>query len=390
MITRPIPLFARAFTAAILGTALTARADRPSVSSQPEPTRDYRLFVGLNVEVKMAEEFSSLDHYRLNRISTARLVDETVSLREVKDVRFTHETKIGRHPLTIGDIKTSRVAGTVYGGRNSMRNQQALQAYAHTQEQAGWRLLGEINAGEDTRGIEGSDPELEFSRTLNSLTEATANLAKATDPSVQGEQAAAHETDKHTALRITTEISSPIPIQNAYIVGVIRFTTAESGYDEKVFFKDIALLGPEPREIKITKAGLPEECEVKDIELHVYHGGQELVTNRSAKQFALTRAEALEYLTLARTSENRGQNLPPVPAWSLAPPQLFAQSRPEDLDYPITLQVDATGQVSAIDPDQVVPSLVREMARELLFQPALENGVPVAGTARVNLREYYP
>ncbi len=373
-----------------LGLGGAAAAETPRSSSSAEPEQDYRLFVGLDVEVKLAEEFAHLDNYQPNRISTDKLVAKTVSLREVNDVRFTHAPKLGRNPLTIGEIETSRVAGTVYGGRNSMQNQQALQAYSRMQEQAGWKMLGDINSGQDTSGVEGMDAEVRFNRTLDALTEASDMMDKATDPSLQGDQLAGQESDKHTALRITTEITSPVPIQDAYIVGVIRYTTEDLGYQEKVFFKAVAKLGPEPREIKITKQGLPEECEIKNVDLHIYHSGQELVTNHSAKQFALSRAEVLEYIALERTSEHRGKTLPPEPAWSLAPPDLFAPHRPEDFDFPITLDVDASGQVTAIDPNQVVPVWVSDVARKLIFQPALEKGIPVASTTQINLRSYYP
>ena len=58
-----------------------------SVASRPVPDRDYRLFVGLNIEVSQGDQYALIEGYVNNRVRTD-LSPNLVSLRKVDDMRF--------------------------------------------------------------------------------------------------------------------------------------------------------------------------------------------------------------------------------------------------------------------------------------------------------------
>lgn len=368
------------------------QSTRPEVQSQPAPEREFRLFVGLNLEVEQANEFSVVDDYSNNRVSTDKLAGDLVSLRNVDGMRFTHSPKLSRNPLSIGEINTEEIVGTAEAARDAMRNHQILADTAAAGAAAHWqtmRTLGAPDLGGDAAPASDLEIAQEGAKAYDAMRDFADVASKMTDPALYGEAVATGDGQTPTALLITTQISSPVPVTDAYLIGVARIWTEEERSRDVVFFHAIDRLGPKPRQVRITKQGLPQGFEVKSVEIHVYHQGQELVSDKSVKQFALTRDEMIEYLVLERTSTNRGLSLPAEPAWALAPTRLLATSNPEEVNFPLTVQVSANGQVTGIDQNTIAPPAVAELVQELLFLPALENGTAVAANANVNLADYF-
>lgn len=374
----------------LLASSVSFAASPPKDSPVVDPDREFRLFVGLNIEVKQANEFSTVDYYDDNRVSTEKLAEGLVSLRHVEGIRYTHSTKLSRNPITIGEISTEHGPSTIRAAQKAMRNHQILEDSVSDAMQAQWNAL---NGTGIPQVVNDSAPQSSagtgLGDSLSSLSEAANNYSKIVDPSIYAEQVSVAKGTMPNALYITTQISSPVPIKNAYAVGFARLASEDGETKEVLFFKEIPQLGPNPRLLEITKAGLENDFKVQEVELHVYHRGRELVSDRSAKQFALTRAETLQYLANEREALHRGESLPAEPAWSLAPPSLLATTRPENLDFPVNVQVDATGEVTGIDRDVIVPPAVAEAVQSLLFLPALENGTAVASNVSVNLSDYF-
>ncbi len=155
-----------------------------------------------------------------------------------------------------------------------------------------------------------------------------------TNDAVFTDELVSQNKDKSIAMLITAEISSPVHIDDACIVGVATISTDESPEEQVLFFNRVGALGKKSRRIRIIKQGLPAEFKVRDVEIHVYRNGQELVSNQSSKQYSLTQDQVHESLTIERVSRNRGKTIDPEPAWSLAPPELFASTKEREFDYP--------------------------------------------------------
>lgn len=361
-----------------------------SVASRPVPDRDYRLFVGLNIEVSQGDQYALIEGYVNNRVRTD-LSPNLVSLRKVDDMRFIYAPKLSRNSLTVKNLSAKQIASTAKAARNAMRNQQALQDFQTHQTAA---MEGELN--ELMANPAGTDAELlqaQVSHKQNEITNFSNIADKFTDQQALTEdinnRSKTAQAGVPTALLITAKVSAPTLVTDAYIVGVARISTEESVSQDVVFFDRVPRLDQKLRQIRIVKEGLPGEFEVLDVKLHIYRNGQELVTDKSEKQFALTRDEAYEYLALERVSQNRGKSLAPEPAWSLAPAELFASAKSDAFDYPMTVQVDEKGNVTSIDPNIILPQNVAELVTKLPFFPGIEDGVAIASTAQVNLASFF-
>ena len=53
------------------------------------------------------------------------------------------------------------------------------------------------------------------------------------------------------------------------------------------------------------------------------------------------------------------------------------------------MHVDAKGHVIKIDETSIVPGQIGEIINDLMFMPAIENGVAVSSQAQVNLRDFF-
>ncbi len=366
-------------------SVVAATASPREVSSRSGPERDFRLFVGLDVKVAMEENYALVEGYVNNRVRTD-LTSGLLSLRNIDDIRFAYETKLSRSPLQIDNVQTEQIEGTVKAAMDAMRNQAALTSFTQDRGEALQANLEWLSVGLDPNDQESVSAVMQAQDARDSF---QMDAAKITDEDDYTDQVKRTETDEPTALSITAQISSPNPIADAYIIGVARISSDKSVGDDVLFFKEAGRLDSKPKQIQIIREGLPKEFKVLDVRMHIYRNGQELATNQSQKQFALTRAEAIEFLALLRTSENRGKTLPPEPVWALAPPQLFAEKQSDEFDYPLTIKVDERGQVVAIDENTIATPAVRAVVEELFFLPALEAGVPVAGVANINLKDFY-
>jgi hypothetical protein len=128
---------------------------------------------------------------------------------------------------------------------------------------------------------------------------------------------------------------------------------------------------------------------VKDVEIHVFSHGEELVSNESAKQFAITEDQVRQYLVLLHIEENPQYTLPAAPVWSLAPPELLAAKKPENYDHPCYLRINEEGRVIQVENAAELPEHVREIVAQMFFVPALYEGEPVASTITFNPREFF-
>jgi hypothetical protein len=335
------------------------------VKSRPAPAREFRLFVGVDVVVRQEEGYHHVTNYQNNRV----LADgEMVPLVEVDDLRFNFATKLGRHPLRISGVETKLVESRLLNQTDIMRNQQGLDEFVRVSQPS-------VVA----TSLDPADSFEDMVRESDALD----------DPVLHAEQLSFAQSTEHSALQVKATISSPVEVSHAYLVGLATIASDEQAPQEVLFMHRLGNIGPKPRTITARKEGLPPKFEVTEVKLHVYRNGEELVSDQSAKQFALTREEVIEYLVLDHASRHRRQTLPPEPFWSLAPSSLLAAQQPEHYNYPVTVQVDATGRVATFDSNFIIPERVKVIIEDMFFLPALQNGRPVPGTANINLQDYF-
>ena len=376
-----------------LASASLAAVKTHSVNSQPTPERDIRLFVGIDIKALWQDEFATVTDYTNQRARLDAPSRPALPTSRLERVQFIHATKLSSNPLEFSEVETEFAKGTAKDLGEWMRRQSALQSYADDQVNIlnqGVAASAGKPSGEqvqpDGSVVDFGDPTGDAVQNLNNF---TTNFGDLTNPGARAGDSDDWNEGEHDALIIKTSISSPHAVADAYVVGIVRIKTREDGPSDVVFFQEIGSLGPTAKKLHIRKDNMSTGFELVDIDLHVYREGQELVSNQSPKQFALTRDEALEYLALERVSGNRGMTLPAKPAWSLAPSALLASERPGDFDFPLTVHVDAKGHVIKIDETSIVPGQIGEIINDLMFMPAIENGVAVSSQAQVNLRDFF-
>ena len=391
--TRFLGLFVLGFLATV--AYLAAKSPQHTVESRGSPDREYRLFVGVDIKIFHQDDFAVVTDFAHSIAEVEGAANAKIDVRNASRVRFEPTTKVGRAPITIGAIQTSRA----YSARNDPRRQWAsrqaqVQAYQNEQQDQQVSILstavqyaGNGMATNDDDGNTFFNPAI--LKADNQLAAFKADTAALTDNQFYAQRGQeAENSGQEDALVVEAMMSSPQLISNAYVVGIAR-VQKDGVQNDIIFFDDLGDLGPEPRKVKVRKDGLPANLEVLEVSLHVFREGQELVSDQSDKQFALTREEALEYLTLAHTSSHRGQTLPAEPVWSLAPPELFAAKNPDQFEYALRVSIDERGRVVAIDENAIVPDHIRTIVNDLVFIPALANGIAIASDVSFNLGDFF-
>ena len=189
------------------------------------------------------------------------------------------------------------------------------------------------------------------------------------------------------AVELRFSVSSPEPIADAQVVALV---TIRSEYKqlEVNFHRNIGTVGPKPRKITLMQANLPAGFEVLNHAIHVFSGREEVATNLSSNLTQLSRDFASKFAKLDYIEHHREANAPASPIWSLAPAELRGADNLKELDFPVTVDLDAEGNLVAIQ-GSTSPSNVQSIVSKMAFLPALEAGQPVASRLEVNPADYF-
>jgi hypothetical protein len=384
-------LLALAVSLAGFTSSQFAQTTQRTVESQAAPVRDHRLFVGVDIKILYNQEFQTVLDYSGHQAQLEDDPDDRIDVRTVNQARFETVTKIGRNPLSISDVKTSRDYSIVDDSGQRWAEQRAAMESFQGEEQG--RLVGDLKdphsvATGGTRGNRNST----FYRPTSNLEE---RVSAALDAEIQTQlddqfyaNEGQQESHEKTALVVQATVSSPAPLVGAYAVAIARVIMKGTLHD-LILFSDLAPLGSSPGKIEIRKENLPLDLQVIKVDLHLFREGQEMVSDQSPNQFPLTRDEALQYLTLAHITDYKGKTLPAQPAWSLPPPVLLAAESPDQFDFPIRVSIDAQGRVTAIDESAILPPAIRELVQQTVFVPALDAGAAIASDITLNLRDFF-
>lgn len=376
----------------MLGFVAPAAFGAPKqVQSQSAENREFRLFVGIDVKIADGKDFRSVKSYN-NGFTT---LDDPAAQRIYKDhiqgVDYEHLTRLARHPVVFADLKTAQDRGLDHEALKWMNRQNQMQMLNSVQMDG---LQAQVNAAHkapsaqaDTLSPGQIKPEVQQAQ--QNMSDFSLSQGQIVDGTFYADRISGGAVENPNAVRINMVVSSPVAVTGTYLVCITRISTEEEGYSDRLFFSDLGDIGPEPRPVQILEDGFPEGYHLKSVELHLFKNGRELVTSESDKQFALTRDELHEYVTLERVSLNRGNTLPAEPIWSLAPADLMGAENPQDYDFPVKVKVDPKGRVTALDERLVLPPHIVAGLNEMIFKPALLDGTPVEGAATVNLRDFF-
>lgn len=200
--------------------------------------------------------------------------------------------------------------------------------------------------------------------------------------------------EPYDAIEAKFELSSPVPVADVFMVLLADYTPPGQPDDKRrlIYTRNVGFLSPEPRQETVWVGGLPFGFELVDTRVYLYTFGEEIPTNLSEMAVGVTREEAVQLLLADHLARHRGQSAPPEPLWLTAPRNFRARLEPANLPPRAVLHLDAEGRVTAVLDEAGQPLAITGLARRVLtetrFVPALEQGVPVAGTLRVELAKF--
>ena len=373
----------------VSATGLSAQSTPRSVESKNVPKKDYRLFVGLDLTILHQEEFGRLTNYRDHRAQLDGANGAVVDVRAEHRTRFEHVPKVGLTSLNISEVDTHRDYSVI---DNSSQNWAVQQATVESGE-AKSRLTGDLKTRSNPsgRGQRNNTPST-FYEPSTSMDERidvsqNADIQIQLDEKFYADDGKQTSKDK-TALVVEALLSSRQPIVDAYAVGIVR-VVAQAQQKDLILFEKLEYIGPEPQRVLLRKESLPRSLEVLEVDIHIYRGGREFVTNMSDKQFGLSRDEAHEYVTLDRMAQNRNATLAAEPAWEIPPAALLAADAPEAFDYTFKVSVDDRGRIVKISEDAILPDHIRSIVEDITFMPALVDGQAVASEVSFNLQDFF-
>jgi len=459
---------------------LPALLASPSLLSQ-DPATPYRLFVGVDHKLKdgeTADHYRRIDALKANQVVLDEPGHPTLPLRSAGAFSWEHKPRISRTPVTIADLE-QRKAFTISNDQKmaylATQNHMAIYQQEKTDAarlaaaderytqmirrsvyvmserdyEARMKMIGVNYTPGGGGGLNFENPggvyggaevgpllrdanqdvfEAEMDLDNQLLTESTtpANLdfldrAQAT----QGGE---------DVLELSFQLSSPVPVADAYVVVMGAVTQGEEE-GVVVFHQPVGAIGPEPRKISVRKTGFQPGFTIKDVKLHVYIHGKELGTNLSEKAVPLTPDQARGYLLLSHVASHQFDTLGPAPVWELVPPAVLANKDAKAFDYPVVVNIDADGSVISIHDDERaaqeflneirdaatlrqrttpekaaaslgasvrvadaavaldqtgrLPPRIVAAIQDMVFLPAIDLGQPQPGTTRVNLAEFY-
>jgi hypothetical protein len=206
---------------------------------------------------------------------------------------------------------------------------------------------------------------------------------------------AAKAEGNYDAMEVAFKVSSAVELDRPYMVVLFRFhdPAAKPGTNGLVIHAQaMDPIDSKPRYVRVLRGGLPPGFEFVDCTVHIYNRGEEVATNLSAKRVDLTRAETQMYMVMEHLGAHKGATLPAI----LVPGSLRRAQRQglssAQLTRTFFAQVAPDGALLGAFADEACVTPLNDPAaeaalREVFFVPALDQGKPVAGVARVRFAD---
>lgn len=388
--------------AAVLSAASQPRTVR-SVDSMAAPDRDHFLFVGVDLYVVQDNQLVQVQAFDGDHARITKDNGETASVERTQGFKWRMNPKISPLAATIAKLNAAPVFSPTNDPNRNWASQQLglMDYYGDQVDRAhGGLVLAEARAqGAQNAAANGYAPQQAPEDTADAImskANSTINAANAAmeatvaNTTFAGNPASEADAGAYDAIELTFQVSAPQPIADAYVVAITRLRT-DKGFLDINFQRAIGPVGPTPRKVTISQAGLPKGFTHLETKLHLFNHGEEIATNLSERRVDLTADEARDYVMLDYVSRHRGATVPASPVWALAPEVLRAAQDPRLFDFSAEVEVDAEGKLVAVRDagDRIMPAQVRSALEQFTYVPALENGVPVTSTVRVNPADYF-
>ena len=196
-----------------------------------------------------------------------------------------------------------------------------------------------------------------------------------------------------TEVELTFDVSSPEPLENAYIVVVANYASASKPNEmaRQISAREFARIDRNPKRVKMSHAASMNGLPFKKFDMGLFANGQEVATNLSEKRMALTSDQAYQFFLIDYLTAHKGATLPPAPMLMKPRAEIRRQLEKAETSQTIYANVDKSGNVLAVSADaegtQRLPVSVESVLQNVRFMPALTSGAPVQGRIKMTLAQ---
>jgi len=192
------------------------------------------------------------------------------------------------------------------------------------------------------------------------------------------------------AVEVRFDVSSPYLLPKPYVVVITRFHTRDDRPGQArnaVFAKALEPIGSRPTKVDLLHGGFPRGFEIEELQVHLYNDGEEVPTEIAQKRVPLSREDAFEYLKIDYFRGHKRETVLASPAVGRPDPVDINRLGPKRAKATYYVQVDKDGRPHGVFADedcaQPADEMVAHFAGGILFFPALDQGKPVDGVARL-------
>lgn len=367
--------------------------------------KDYAIFVGTEIAVRDAKG----RHQVVGAEGNAVLVRQKdsprrVSLDDGQGFEYERGIKLSSLFAEVGELKatfSNQAANQAWFDASSA--QIAMQSSASEQRD---RAIGQVTRASSVAVPLGDDLDGTRARARAYVTAELARMEgemiSTMETVTQTEQAANMYGEKNRlddarrgadTVTVTFRLSSPKPLGAGFVALITEYRaggpngTVQHGVSVEEFGK----LDAKPRKFTMRQNTLPGAWERIEHRVAVFADGQEVATNLSERRTDVNREEAHQFFLLQYLLAHKGQTRGPSTIPMMPLQQLQAAARNVELPKEIFVKVDKTGNLLSLSGDRQggskVPPACEEFLENFRFLPALENGQPVEGSARLALAD---
>jgi hypothetical protein len=381
-----------------------------SPADQPAPAKTHVLFMGADLDVQREKKF-----YRVRDVVGSEFMIR-IGQKEFFVPTRTHQTalKVGYGlKLTAAEVKLDGLeAGPGYTPANDPglkfnRESGAAGGAAAVQDLAYGQMISAglsaslssaaANAPNAQPGAIAADAAAQAR-----LSAATAGFDVANQMTMQDQYSAGVHADRlakdqaegnYDAVEASFKISSPVELDDPYMVLLFKFQERDAKTGQEgmlIHAKALEPIGPKPKYIRVREGGMPRGFKYLDCQIHIYNHGQEVATNVSPQRVELTRDDAREYLLIEHLGAHKKDTVIATAVTGTLPRTRRAELSTNQLNRTLYVKISADARLLGVYQDETCQQPLDDQVTvaacgDLFFQPALEQGKPVEGIARVRL-----
>ena len=359
------------------------------------------LFVGTDLAINQDGEYHNVVGASKDSLQIARNKKlEVVRVSQGTDVRINRGVKLSNLSATIGNVKTESVDRM--SARAHLEAMKSSMLLAGEASMTGDRLHGGVMVA----SAAGVDPNSPVRGAAISAAAIEANKVAATNaytgalPGLDSLESTANTQlmqdlgrSDSAEVELTFDVSSPTPVENAYIVVVANYGSADrpGKNAQQISVKNFDQVGPQPQSVKMSHATSVNGLPFEKFDIGLYANGVEVATNLSAKRVPLTRDEAYQFFLIEYLTKHKGETRSPAPVLMTSRSEFRRELGQAEMDEVIYAKVDKSGSTLSISPDKAgskkLPAPLEVALQDVRFMPALENGTPVDGQLKLKVAD---